>query len=93
MSAAALSSPPRSGLHSRRHASLPPSSSQVLNDLRWNLARPQAMEAVMRLRCSQGLDVASYVGHFYRMPANPTDVHLPAVDSDKAVVCNLQVRA
>ncbi len=45
----------------------------------------------MRVRCSQGLDVASYVGSFYRMPSNPTDVHLPAVDSDKAILCNLQL--
>jgi hypothetical protein len=35
---------------------------QVLNDLKWNLVRPQGLEAVMRVRCSQGLDVSSYSG-------------------------------
>ncbi len=35
---------------------------QVLNDLKWNLVRPQGLEAVMRVRCSQGLDISSYSG-------------------------------
>lgn len=35
---------------------------QVLNDLRWNLVRPQGMEAVMRVRASQGLDITGYTG-------------------------------
>ena len=26
---------------------------QVLNDLKWNVVRPQGLEAVMRVRCSQ----------------------------------------
>lgn len=43
----------------------------------------------MRVRCSTGLDVASYSGHFYRMPANPTDVYLPAIDADKALLANI----
>ncbi len=51
--------------------------------------RPQALEAVMRVRCSQGLDVQSYTGHFYRMPNNPTDVCLPAIDSDKSILTHL----
>ncbi|KAL6760997.1 hypothetical protein V8C86DRAFT_991602 [Haematococcus lacustris] len=63
---------------------------QVLNDLKWNLSRPQGMEAVMRLRCSQGLDVAHYTGHYYRMPSSPTDVFLPAIDSDKGLLAVVQ---
>jgi len=43
----------------------------------------------MRVRCSTGLDVSSYNGHFYRMPANPTDVYLPAIDADKALQANI----
>lgn len=33
---------------------------QVLNDLKWNVVRPQGMEAVMRVRCSTGLAVDGY---------------------------------
>eukprot|EP00983_Pelagomonas_calceolata_P098498 1158358-Pelagomonas_calceolata.AAC.11 len=51
--------------------------------------RPQGMEAVMRVRCSAGLDVKSYSGHFFRMPSNPTDVYLPAIDADKALLANI----
>jgi hypothetical protein len=28
-------------------------SAKLFNDLRWNLTRPQGLEAVMRVRCSQ----------------------------------------
>ena len=65
---------------------------QVLNDLKWNVLRPQGMEAVMRVRCSQGLEVDSYLGAFYRQPANPTDVYLPAIDCDKAILANVGSR-
>jgi len=65
---------------------------QVLNDLKWNLVRPQGSEAVMRVRCSQGLEVESYLGAFCRQPANPTDVYLPAIDSDKAILANVGSR-
>ena len=65
-------------------AALPPM--QLLNDLKWNVARPQGMEAIMRVRCSQGLELEGYLGAFYSQPVNPTDVYLPAVDSDKAVL-------
>jgi hypothetical protein len=39
---------------------------QVVNDLSWNVARQQGLEAVMRVRCSTGLDVESYSGHCFR---------------------------
>lgn len=41
------------------------------------------------MRCSQGLDVESYVGSFYKPPNSPTDIYLPAVDCDKAIVAKL----
>jgi protein transport protein SEC24 len=62
----------------------------VLNDLKWNIVRPQGMEAVMRVRCSQGVVVDNYIGAFCRQPANPTDVYLPAIDCDKAILCNVR---
>ena len=39
---------------------------QLANDLRWSAARLQGLEAVMRVRVSQGLDVESYSGFCYR---------------------------
>jgi hypothetical protein len=44
----------------------------------------------MRVRCSAGLDVDCYWGSFYRRPTNPTDVDLPAIDCDKALVAKVQ---
>lgn len=43
---------------------------QLVNDLSWNVARQQGLEAVMRVRCSSGLDVESYSGHCYRCAAS-----------------------
>ncbi|KAH7387746.1 hypothetical protein KP509_16G039000 [Ceratopteris richardii] len=59
-------------------------SAKLYNDLRWNLTRPQGLEAVMRVRCSQGLQVQEYVGNFHR--GTPTDVDLPAIDCDKSIM-------
>ncbi|GFR39599.1 hypothetical protein Agub_g59 [Astrephomene gubernaculifera] len=61
---------------------------QLVNDLSWNVARQQGLEAVMRVRCSNGLDVESYSGHCYRPPNTP-DVFLPAIDCDKALLAKL----
>ena len=55
---------------------------QLHNDLRWLAARPQGLEAVARLRVSQGLSVVEYEGAFCKR--TPTDVDLPAIDCDKA---------
>eukprot|EP00798_Chlamydomonas_sp_ICE-L_P015089 gene15089-21144_t len=49
------------------------------------------MEAVMRVRCSQGLTVDHYMGAFYRMPSSPTDVFLPAVDCDKSITASIRI--
>lgn len=64
---------------------------QLLNDLRWNVARPQGLEAILRVRASAGIEVEAYTGAFYKPPASPTDVYLPAVDADKAVLARLTV--
>ncbi|KAG2496206.1 hypothetical protein HYH03_005805 [Edaphochlamys debaryana] len=63
---------------------------QLVNDLSWNVARQQGLEAVMRVRCSSGLDVESYSGHCYRPPNTP-DVYLPAIDCDKALLARLNL--
>ncbi|KAF7123253.1 hypothetical protein RHSIM_Rhsim12G0137600 [Rhododendron simsii] len=48
---------------------------KLYNDLRWNVTRPQGFEAVMRVRCSQGIQVQEYSGNFCKRI--PTDVDLP----------------
>ncbi|KAG1370090.1 hypothetical protein COCNU_15G004560 [Cocos nucifera] len=52
-------------------------TAKLYNDLRWNISRPQGFEAVMRVRCSQGLQVQEYSGNFCKRI--PTDIDLPAV--------------
>jgi hypothetical protein len=47
------------------------------------------LEAILRVRVSNGLDVDSYVGSFYKPPNSPTDLYLPAIDCDKALVARL----
>ncbi|KAK9071221.1 hypothetical protein SSX86_009789 [Deinandra increscens subsp. villosa] len=61
---------------------------KLYNDLRWNVTRPQGFEAVMRVRCSQGLQVQEYSGNFCKRI--PTDVDLPAVDCDKSIMVTLK---
>ena len=46
-----------------------------------NLTRPTAWEAVMRIRCSKGLRISSFHGHFFN---RSTDLlALPTCDPDK----------
>jgi protein transport protein SEC24 len=49
------------------------------------------LEAILRVRCSGGLDVEGYIGSFYKPPNSPTDVYLPAVDCDKALIAKLAI--
>eukprot|EP00899_Mesostigma_viride_P012163 jgi/Mesvir1/20948/Mv08019-RA.1 len=62
---------------------------KLYNDLRWNLKRPQGMEAVMRVRCSQGLQVQEYFGNFCQR--SDTDVDLPAIDCDKSILVTFKL--
>jgi hypothetical protein len=52
---------------------------------------PQGLEAILRVRCSGGLDVEGYLGSFYKPPNSPTDVYLPAIDCDKALIAKLNI--
>nr|XP_016479832.1 PREDICTED: protein transport protein Sec24-like At4g32640 [Nicotiana tabacum] len=63
-------------------------TAKLYNDLRWNITRPQGFEAVMRVRCSQGLQVHEYFGNYSRRI--PTDVDLPAIDCDKTIMVTLK---
>ncbi|XP_047956910.1 protein transport protein Sec24-like At4g32640 [Salvia hispanica] len=61
---------------------------KLSNDLRWNVTRPQGFEAVMRLRCSEGIQVQEYSGNYYNR--NPADVDFPAIDCDKTIMVSLK---
>ncbi|XP_075653897.1 protein transport protein SEC24 C-like [Castanea sativa] len=61
---------------------------KLYNDLRWNVTRPQGFEAVMRVRCSQGIQVQDYHGNFCKRI--PTDVDLPGIDCDKTIMVSLK---
>ncbi|KVI01183.1 Sec23/Sec24 beta-sandwich, partial [Cynara cardunculus var. scolymus] len=61
---------------------------KLYNDLRWNVTRPQGFEAVMRVRCSQGVQVHEYTGNFCKRI--PTDIDLPAIDCDKSIMVTLK---
>ncbi|XP_021281643.1 protein transport protein Sec24-like At4g32640 [Herrania umbratica] len=61
---------------------------KLYNDLRWNITRPQGFEAVLRVRCSQGIEVKEYHGNFCKRV--PTDVDLPGIDSDKTIMVTLK---
>ncbi|XP_042474591.1 uncharacterized protein LOC122056615 isoform X12 [Zingiber officinale] len=52
---------------------------KLYNDLRWNISRPQGFEAVMRVRCSWGLEVQEYSGKFCK--SVPSDIDLPVCTS------------
>lgn len=64
---------------------------QLCNDVRWGLARPQAHDAVMRMRVSAGARVESYSGPSAIRAPQSDDVDLPCVDCDKAVMANLVI--
>ncbi|KAK6257530.1 hypothetical protein QUC31_000989 [Theobroma cacao] len=61
---------------------------KLYNDLRWNITRPQGFEAVMRVRCSQGIQVQDYSGNFCKRI--PTDIDLPGIDCDKCILVTLK---
>lgn len=63
-------------------------SAKLYNDLRWNVTRPQGFEAVMRVRCNQGIEVQEYQGNF--CIRTPTDVDLPGIDCDKTIMVTLK---
>lgn len=62
--------------------SAPRDGAALASALAHSLSREQGWEAVMRVRCSQGLKIASFHGHFF---VRGTDLlALPNVDADKS---------
>jgi hypothetical protein len=69
------------GFHAGRDG--PKMSQEVVH----NLTRPTAWEAVMRIRCSRGLKISSFHGHFFnrRWEAEPRG--LPAAHRYRSCCC------
>lgn len=54
---------------------------RLLNDVRHNLQRQIAFDAVMRVRTSTGVRPVAFFGHFHM--SNTTDIELASVNADK----------
>lgn len=52
-------------LYSLQNFSAGRDRAKLTHEIRHNLARPTAWEAVMRIRCSKGLRISSFHGHFF----------------------------
>jgi len=53
-----------------------------------NLTRTAGYAAIVRMRCSKGIRVKEYDGHF--LSQDPLDMDLPGIDQDKAYLVELQ---
>ncbi|TPX40911.1 hypothetical protein SeMB42_g05818 [Synchytrium endobioticum] len=56
---------------------------KYMNDMLRLLARTFGYEALLRIRCSNGLSVKEYYGNFFMK--NTTDVELAGIDSEKSI--------
>ncbi|KAL6046314.1 Protein transport protein Sec24C [Balamuthia mandrillaris] len=74
--------------HYPSFATIPGEQHKFVADLRHNILRPTGFEAVMRIRCSAGLSVHGYQGHFHMR--NSTDLELAAIDCDKSIAASLR---
>lgn len=50
---------------------------ELVNDLLWNVRREQGLEALLRVRCSSGIDVETYFGAFLRRETGAFSVYVP----------------
>jgi protein transport protein SEC24 len=84
--------PSRTGGSLYRYAGYTPALdfAQLHNDLAWSVSRPQAFEAVARLRASTGLELAGDAQGYFAKRA-PADLDLPALDCDKALLLRLSI--
>lgn len=61
---------------------------RFIADLKRNVSREIAFDAVMRIRTSTGVRATDFYGHFFM--SNTTDMELAAIDSDKAVAVEVK---
>lgn len=57
---------------------------RLISDLRRNISRPIAFDAVMRVRTSTGVRATDFYGHFFM--SNTTDMELGSIDCDKVIL-------
>eukprot|EP01088_Endostelium_zonatum_P003764 TRINITY_DN14947_c0_g1_i1.p1 TRINITY_DN14947_c0_g1~~TRINITY_DN14947_c0_g1_i1.p1 ORF type:complete len:964 (-),score=256.90 TRINITY_DN14947_c0_g1_i1:90-2981(-) len=64
-------------------------SQKLAQDLRRNLSRKTAWEAVMRLRCSAGVKTRRFFGNFFIKSSDL--LSLPTIDPDKSISAQLEI--
>jgi len=61
---------------------------RFISDLRHNVARPVAFDAIMRVRTSTGVRPTDFFGSFFM--ANTTDMELASINSDVSLTCEIK---
>jgi protein transport protein SEC24 len=60
-------------------------SKKIIDELSHAFHRAAGYQALMKVRCSNGLQVAAYHGNFLQMGASSSDIEFGVIDEDKAV--------
>ncbi|XP_067008422.2 protein transport protein Sec24C [Anabrus simplex] len=61
---------------------------RLIQDIKRNVSRPVAFDAIMRVRTSTGVRATDFYGHFFM--SNTTDMELASIDCDKAVAIEIK---
>jgi protein transport protein SEC24 len=58
---------------------------RLIADIKHDVSRPVAFDAIMRVRTSTGVRATDFYGHFFM--SNTTDMELASIDCDKVGRC------
>ncbi|KAJ9591698.1 hypothetical protein L9F63_001785, partial [Diploptera punctata] len=61
---------------------------RLITDIKQDVSRPIAFDAIMRVRTSTGVRATDFFGHFFM--SNTTDMELASIDCDKAVAVEIK---
>jgi protein transport protein SEC24 len=61
---------------------------RLIADIKHDVSRPVAFDAIMRVRTSTGVRATDFYGHFFI--ANTTDMELASIDCDKAIAIEIK---
>lgn len=61
---------------------------RLIADIKHDVSRPVAFDAIMRVRTSTGVRATDFYGHFFM--SNTTDMELASIDCDKAVAIEIK---
>nr|CAD7393436.1 unnamed protein product [Timema cristinae] len=61
---------------------------RLISDIKRNVSRPIAFDAIMRVRTSTGVRATDFYGHFFM--SNTTDMELGTIDCDKGVALEIK---